>query len=118
MYDPDAIKGTHWHWIMSNIVTGDKINLKKSLLDYYGPNPPDAKKHNYIFELYGSQEKFPSSIFESRITDLNTGKKKLHLKGEPILKSQFLSQREKGGTMKRYVRRKYRKSRKCKIKSK
>jgi phosphatidylethanolamine-binding protein (PEBP) family uncharacterized protein len=124
MYDPDAIKGNYWHWILSNIKSNnaDAINVTNAkeniVLDYNGPNPPDAKKHRYIFELYGSQEKFPNSTFDSRIVDLNEGKKMLHLKGQPIIKNQFLSQREKGGTKKRNVRRKYRKSMKRKIKTK
>lgn len=116
MYDPDAIKGTYWHWILSNIVSSDDNNLylKNAILDYYGPNPPDKKKHHYIFELYGSQEKIPMIHFESRVVDLNKGKDMLHLKGEPILRSQFLSQREKGGTKKRSVKKK-RKTRKTKL---
>jgi phosphatidylethanolamine-binding protein (PEBP) family uncharacterized protein len=97
MYDPDAINGTYWHWILSNIDNIDNPKTKNALLSYTGPNPPNAKKHRYIFELYGTNEKTPSVSFDSRTLSLEEGKKILSIKNNPIISTLFLSQREKGG---------------------
>ena len=34
MYDPDAVNGTHWHWIVSNVTSGN-INKNNGLLHNY-----------------------------------------------------------------------------------
>lgn len=96
MYDPDAIKGTYWHWILANIKV-DNNGEKDIILDYQGPNPPDAKKHRYIFELYGTNNKIITKTFDLRALSLEQGKKLLNLENGPIISTQFLSQREKGG---------------------
>lgn len=107
MYDPDAVKGIYWHWILANIVSSKQIDTKNVLLEYKGPNPPDAKKHRYIFELYGTHDKIKLKSFGSRIVSLDKAKQLLNLENEHILKTHFLSEREnkKGGkyTRKRMV---------------
>lgn len=107
MYDPDAVKGTYWHWILANIDNIENIDTKTALLSYMGPNPPDAKKHRYIFELYGINEKNPTISFDSRVVSLEEGKKILDLKNNPIISTQFLSEREKriGGNKRRKTKR-------------
>lgn len=101
MYDPDAVKGTYWHWILANINSIENIDTKSPLLGYSGPNPPDTKKHRYIFELYGTNDKIlVDKQFDTRRLSLEEGKKRLQLENNPIISTQFLSQREKGGTNK------------------
>jgi hypothetical protein len=99
MYDPDAIHGTHWHWIVSNITKND-IKTGNVLLEYNGPNPPDNKKHRYFFELYGSNKPFTKNKFEERNISLEDGKKTLGLIVEPLLMDKFFSEREKYGGQK------------------
>jgi phosphatidylethanolamine-binding protein (PEBP) family uncharacterized protein len=96
MYDPDAIKGTYWHWILANIDI-DNNETKNVILDYQGPNPPDTKKHRYIFELYGTYNKINANQFMSRSVSLEEGKKKLKIETNPIISTQIFSKREKGG---------------------
>lgn len=96
MYDPDAVEGTYWHWIVSNIEKED-INKGNIVLSYKGPNPPDEKTHRYFFELYGSNNRFKVEKFKERSVSLEDGKKKLGLTKEPLLMDKFLSQREKKG---------------------
>lgn len=107
MYDPDAVKGTYWHWILTNIDNLENLDTKNALLSYTGPNPPDAKKHRYIFELYGKNEKGVIKDFDSRTLSLEEGKKRLHLENNPIISTQFLSEREKtiGGKNQRKTKR-------------
>lgn len=103
MYDPDAVGGTHWHWIVSNVTSGNinKNNNNKNLLEYKGPSPPDDKIHRYIFELYGKNQNFkPDKKEFQRNTPLKEGKQLLQLDGNPILQGLFLSRREKGGRTK------------------
>lgn len=95
MYDPDAVGGNYWHWVVSNIKNG-KINSNKAILSYKGPSPPDDKIHHYIFELYGSEDKFKIlKEWKERHTPLNVGKEVLGLKERPIIQVLFRSQREK-----------------------
>ena len=105
MYDPDAVKGNYWHWVLSNITNEDTSNntiqSKNTILDYYGPNPPDNKKHRYIFELYGHDNLFLNKPLHSRSLSLERGKNIIGLSGRPILQTIFFSQREKGGTRKK-----------------
>jgi len=99
MYDPDAVGGNHWHWVVSNIKNGKlDENTKKAILTYKGPSPPDEKIHHYIFELYGSQDNFKSSKsmdWIERQIPLNEGKEMLDLKERPIIQVLFRSRREK-----------------------
>ena len=92
MYDPDAIKGTHWHWIISNIEKND-IKNGVALLEYTGPNPPDDKRHRYFFELYGSNQPFSNDKWKERNLTLEEGKKRLALIGKPLLMNKFLSRK-------------------------
>jgi phosphatidylethanolamine-binding protein (PEBP) family uncharacterized protein len=101
MYDPDAVSGNHWHWVVMNAKNGN-VDPKKSFLEYMGPAPPDNKIHRYIFELYGSNNKYEytkneKDFFKKRNISLKEGKQQLHLDGMPIIQSFFLSAREKKG---------------------
>lgn len=107
MYDPDAVVGTYWHWIVSNIKKDD-ITTGEVILPYKGPAPPDEKIHRYFFELYGSNTLFKAVNFKERSVSLHDGKKKLGLIDEPLLMDKFLSQREKKGGKKRKTKRKKR----------
>lgn len=52
IYDPDAVGGTHVHWLVTNI-KDNNINNSNILIPYKGPAPPpNTCKHRYIFELY------------------------------------------------------------------
>lgn len=93
MYDPDAVHGTYWHWVVTNIV--NNINKANVVLNYTGPNPPDEKQHRYIFELYGSNVKTPNVSFNKRNMTLEEGKHILGLQGNPICMYVFISEREK-----------------------
>lgn len=121
MYDRDAVHGTHLHWIVTNItVEGTEKKKEKGnvILQYVGPNPPDAKEHHYVFELYGSNEKVndKTHIFHSRNMTLAQGKEKLGISRQtyPLIQYVFISKREqeqeeerekkKGGTTKRKKR--------------
>lgn len=107
MYDPDAVGGTYWHWIVSNIQNGD-INKGNIVLPYKGPSPPDEKIHRYFFELYGSNSLFKVENFKERTRSLEDGKMKLEIKEEPLLMEKFLSQRDKHGGKKRKTKHKKR----------
>jgi phosphatidylethanolamine-binding protein (PEBP) family uncharacterized protein len=101
MYDPDAVGGTHVHWIVTNINNND-IKNGYNLLEYKGPAPPPKTgKHRYIFELYEqpNNENIPTSIQERSIS-IEDLRKRLSLK-DHIYKIQFISQNESGGNKKR-----------------
>lgn len=103
MYDPDAIHGNHWHWIVMNAKSGN-VKKQDSLIDYNGPNPPDAKIHRYIFELYGSNQKYiypKQNTFSNREISLIKGKELLNLKRNPLISFKFLSKRQTGGKTKK-----------------
>jgi len=109
MYDPDAINGTHIHWIVSDI---KKNNVKngKVLISYKGPAPPPKTgKHRYIFELYLQGNDI--NVNERSISILSL-RNKMSL-NEPIYKFQFISQNESGGK-KRKTKRKFKKTKKLK----
>ena len=104
MYDPDAVNGTHVHWLVTNI----KNNIKngKILLPYQGPAPPaNTGKHRYIFELYKQSEMLNVEPFEQRSISINLLKSKLNLTNY-ISKIKFISQNESGGKHKKTKRRK------------
>ena len=45
LYDPDAVGGTHIHWLVINILDRN-INNGKTILPYKGPAPPpNSGKH-------------------------------------------------------------------------
>lgn len=96
MYDPDAVHGTYMHWVVANIVNNN-IHKGNHILEYTGPNPPDVKQHRYIFQLYGSNQKWKDILFESesRNFSLEEAKKRLDIKTNPIIEYIFVSQREK-----------------------
>jgi len=104
MYDPDAVNGTHIHWLVTNI----KNNIKNSkiLLPYKGPAPPPKTgKHRYIFELYRQPEMLNVEPFEQRSISINLLKNKLNVSNY-ISKIKFISQNESGGKHKMSKRRK------------
>jgi phosphatidylethanolamine-binding protein (PEBP) family uncharacterized protein len=104
MYDPDAVNGTHIHWLVTNI----KNNIKNSkiLLPYKGPAPPPKTgKHRYIFELYRQPEMLNVEPFEQRSISINLLRNKLNVSNY-ISKIKFISQNESGGKHKRTKRRK------------
>ena len=96
MYDPDAVNGTHIHWLVTNI----KNNIKNSkiLLTYQGPAPPaKTGKHRYIFELYEQESILNLEPFENRIITINSLKNQLNIVDNYIAKIKFISQNESGG---------------------
>jgi phosphatidylethanolamine-binding protein (PEBP) family uncharacterized protein len=106
MYDPDAINGTHIHWIVSDI-KDNNIENGKVLIPYKGPAPPPKTgKHRYIFELYLQGNNL--NINERSISIISV-RNKMSL-NEPIYKIQFISQNESGGK-KRKTKRKLRRRR-------
>ena len=53
--DPDAVKGTYTHFVLSNIpstVRSIPPLLGKIHVPWKGPCPPDEKPHHYRFGLY------------------------------------------------------------------
>ncbi len=103
MYDPDAVNGTHVHWLVTNIE--NNINNGKILLSYQGPAPPaKTGKHRYIFELYKQAELLNVEPFEERSISINLLKNKLNLSNY-ISKIQFISQNESGGKNKKTKKR-------------
>lgn len=98
MYDPDAVVGTHWHWISKY----DNLQPTNTLLEYKGPTPPDDKIHRYIFELYPANKNLKYKPFEERNISLEKGKHLLGLSEGPVLVFQFLSKKMKGGRNKSY----------------
>ena len=103
MYDPDAVKGTIFHWIVINIKY--KIINGKILLPYKGPAPPIMTgKHRYIFELYEQTEMLNVEIMTKRNISLNFIKKKLNL-SKYISKKKFISQNDFGGKKTKKIKR-------------
>ena len=104
LYDPDAVNGTHVHWIASNIK--NNINNSKALLPYQGPAPPaKTGKHRYMFELYKQSEMLNVEPFEQRSISIKSLRNKLNL-SKYISKIQFISQNESGGKHKKTKKRK------------
>ena len=107
MYDPDAVNGTHIHWLVINI--NNNINNSTILLPYQGPAPPaKTGKHRYIFEIYKQQKPLNLKPFNKRSISVNLLKKELNITNY-ISKFQFISQNEAGGkkTQKIYIKRRY-----------
>jgi phosphatidylethanolamine-binding protein (PEBP) family uncharacterized protein len=115
MYDPDAVGGTHIHWVLSNI-TNMNINNGINLIPYKGPAPPPGTgKHRYIFELY-EQNILNLDLNEERSILIENLRKKLGV-NLPINKIQFISQNEKGGKKNKTYKRKNKKRKTRKIKN-
>jgi phosphatidylethanolamine-binding protein (PEBP) family uncharacterized protein len=103
MYDPDAVNGTHVHWLVTNIE--NNINNGKILLSYKGPAPPaKTGKHRYIFELYKQPDLLNVEPLEERSISINLLKNKINLSNY-ISKIQFISQNEVGGKNKKTKKR-------------
>jgi phosphatidylethanolamine-binding protein (PEBP) family uncharacterized protein len=108
LYDPDAVNGTHVHWIAANIK--NNINNSKVLLPYQGPAPPaKTGKHRYIFELYKQSEMLNVEPLRERSISINSLRNELDL-SMYISKIQFISQNESGGKTKKTKKTKRRKS--------
>lgn len=91
MHDPDAIKGSYIHWIVSDIQNND-ITKGITQLKYVGPSPPpNTGKHRYIFELYEQK----SNIFpiKDRIFSIEKVREQYGI-NEPIKRLQFLAENE------------------------
>ena len=114
MYDPNALKGTYIHWIVSNI-KNNNVNEGTYLITYKGPAPPPRTgKHRYIFELY-EQKILNTNPIEDRIITIEDLRQKLGV-NEAIHKIQFISKNESGGKRRRTRKNKVRKSRKTRHK--
>ncbi len=61
--DPDAPRGTWYHWLVINIPTttkkieensnpGDLVTNSWKINVYKGPSPPKGQKHRYFFKLF------------------------------------------------------------------
>ena len=61
--DPDAPRGTWYHWVVKNIPStvnkisensnpGEEIVNSWKLKRYKGPSPPKGQRHRYFFKLY------------------------------------------------------------------
>jgi phosphatidylethanolamine-binding protein (PEBP) family uncharacterized protein len=96
IYDPDAVNGTHIHWVLVNITNND-IKTGNIIIPYKGPAPPpNTGKHRYIFELYEQNGENKLEKINERIFSINEIRNKLNVEN-PIFKIQFISQNESGG---------------------
>jgi len=121
MYDPDAVKGTHIHWLIINI-NNNNINNGKIILSYKGPAPPvKSGKHRYIFELYEQDKLIDTEDINERNVSVDVVKNKLSISNY-ISKIQFISENINGGrkyrTKKNIKYKTNKKSRKHKINKK
>jgi phosphatidylethanolamine-binding protein (PEBP) family uncharacterized protein len=95
-YDPDAVNGTHIHWVLVNITNND-IKTGNIIIPYKGPAPPpNTGNHRYIFELYEQNRENKLEKINDRIFSINEIRNKLNVKN-PIFKIQFISKNESGG---------------------
>lgn len=71
--DPDAPKGTWYHWLVYNIdplqfiiqentVPGIQVVNSWEIEKYRGPSPPKGQRHRYYFRLYALGVMLPSNI--------------------------------------------------------
>jgi phosphatidylethanolamine-binding protein (PEBP) family uncharacterized protein len=96
MYDPDAVNGTHVHWLIINI-NDNNISNGKIILSYKGPAPPPKTgKHRYIFELYEQNRMIDVEEMRERNISINTIKGNLSI-SKYISKIQFISENINGG---------------------
>jgi hypothetical protein len=96
LYDPDAVGGTHIHWLVINI-SHLNINNGKTILPYKGPAPPpNSGKHRYIFELYEHSDLINIEPMENRIISISSLRNLLGLTNY-MFEIKFISQNESGG---------------------
>jgi phosphatidylethanolamine-binding protein (PEBP) family uncharacterized protein len=96
LYDPDAVGGTHIHWVKVNITNND-INTGNIIIPYKGPAPPPKSgKHRYIFNLYKQTGECKINPINERVMGISNLKKMLNL-DKPIFKIKFISENESGG---------------------
>jgi phosphatidylethanolamine-binding protein (PEBP) family uncharacterized protein len=111
MYDPDAIHGNRFHWIVINIV--NDIKNGNDLLPYSGAAPPPKSgTHHYIFELYVQDGNIDMHLKERNIP-LDFVKTKLNIE-DPISVVYFISKNQSGGKKKKRTKRKRTKRKKTK----
>ena len=112
LYDPDAVGGTHIHWLITNITNND-IKTGNIIISYKGPAPPPKSgKHRYIFNLYKQNGVNNSEEINERVMPINDLREKLNL-SNPIYKIKFISENESGGKKRtKKNRKKVKKSRK------
>jgi hypothetical protein len=96
LYDPDAVGGTHIHWLITNITNND-IKTGNIIIPYKGPAPPPKSgKHRYIFNLYKQNGVNNFEEINERVMPINNLREKLNL-SNPIYKIKFISENESGG---------------------
>jgi hypothetical protein len=100
MYDPDALGGTHIHWLVVNIKNSN-IENGLTLLDYKGPAPPpNTGKHRYIFKVYEQMDVLNLSPLEDRSISINYLQDLLKI-DNCVYKIKFISKNETGGRSKK-----------------
>jgi len=103
MYDPDALAGNYFHWVVINI-PDDNVSSGQQLLNYNPPAPPQGTGiHRYIFLVFEqggriNAQNIPDSKRTMSLNDLysmlNTN---LYLSSS----SYFTCKNEMGGRRKR-----------------
>jgi phosphatidylethanolamine-binding protein (PEBP) family uncharacterized protein len=108
LYDPDAVGGTHIHWIITNI-TNNNIKTGNIIIPYKGPAPPPKSgKHRYIFNLYKQDRENNSEEINERVMSIDDLRGKLQI-SNPIYITQFISENESGGKKNRRNKKKTKK---------
>jgi Raf kinase inhibitor-like YbhB/YbcL family protein len=81
--DPDAPRGTWYHWLVINIpsninnipensVPGTEITNSWGIVEYKGPSPPKKQKHRYYYKLFAlSVDKINVNDIKSFYTAVN-----------------------------------------------
>lgn len=112
IYDPDAVGGTHIHWVISDI-KNNNIKLGKDIIEYKGPAPPPKSgKHRYIFELY-EQKNDNYRAIKNRVMPIEKIRIMLNL-DKPLLKYKFISENDFDRKTRQTRNKKSKKSRKTK----
>lgn len=108
LYDPDAVGGTHIHWVITNI-TNNNIKTGNIIIPYKGPAPPPKSgKHRYIFNLYKQDRENNSEEINERVMSIDDLRGKLQI-SNPIYIRQFISENESGGKKNRRNKKKTKK---------
>ena len=71
MYDPNAIKPSYIHYLITNIPNGD-ISKGDTIFSYAGPSPPpNTGDHHYIFTQFEQMKPYSTSIQDRSSFDIN-----------------------------------------------
>ena len=96
LYDPDAVGGTHIHWVIINITNND-IKTGNIIIPYKGPSPPvGSGKHRYIFGLYKQNGENIFDSINERVIDIDKLKKILNI-NKLVFEIKFISENIGGG---------------------